>query len=118
MVIYVDAERASDDNKNNYFIYGIGGLYAASDALSLAGGMHYTDPHYKRGADASIVEDNLGGLALDLGSKLIWDASTVSVNVSYTMPERAEYQEGVGRNSVTLQRAKWVLTLGLNLLFR
>jgi hypothetical protein len=117
-VTYIDAERASDNNKNSHFVYAVGGLYSATETLSLAGSIHYTDPHYKKGADASIVDDNLGGLVIDIGSKFIMAAATTSFNVSYTLPEKAEYQADASRDSVTIERARWALTIGLNLLFR
>ena len=112
-VTFIDAERASDDNKNSYFTYGIGGLYSVSTALSLAGGMHYTDPHYKRGPDASVIEDNLGGLHLDLGTRYTWKSSAISFDAGYTLPEPAEYQTDQSRNAVNIERTQWMLALGL-----
>lgn len=113
-VTFVDAERVSDDNKNSYFTYGVGGLYRATAAVSLAGGMHYTDPFYKRASNASIIDDNLGGLRLDIGTRYKLESTLLSFGAGYVLPENTRYQTGTSRSIVKLKRTIWVLALGIS----
>ena len=112
-VTFFDAERASDDNKTSYFSYGIGGLYTPSPPISVATGLHYTDPNYKRGSDASIIDDNLGGLRMDLGVIYIYSRATISLHAGFALPESAAYQTDESRETVSIERAQSILAIGI-----
>jgi hypothetical protein len=112
-VSFVDAERASNDSKNSYYSYGIGGLYTGSPTITVAMGLTYTDPHYKRGADASIIDDNLGGLGINLGARYNTNIAIISFETSYIDPESAEYQTDISRNNTAIERARSIFVLGV-----
>lgn len=109
----VQAERASDGTLNDYFKYGAGGLYRAVPWLALAGGLHYTDPHYRDDVSASSVAGNLGGMRIDIGAHYSWLQTTANFGLGYSVPQQASYADATTGEKSRLERAEWDLALGL-----
>ena len=97
-----------------------GGRYSVDRRIGFLGSLQYVSPAYAEEDHASLESENLGGARIDIGTESAWMGGKVHFHAGYAMPRKVRLKReesstprlGSIDDSVSLEQARWLLTVG------